>query len=166
MARTRLPIGNGRRCAALPEHNLFWDYATHRDFLNLARPLVHARVDRRPWVALSGRSSELRSKVDVDGEEPCSGGCLPVRDERLPTVLPRSVCGIDETGVKAICRFKGSEGFTRAAFEYRERPHVRVTTPFLSTCGSVASSAPPTGEPGTKLNLVLLNLSTIVSERG
>ncbi len=75
--------------------------ATHRDDLDLARALVHPGVDRRAGVALRGRPAELRREVEVDREEACPGGRLPVRDERLAARVPGGVRRVDAAGVEA-----------------------------------------------------------------
>ena len=49
--------------------------------------------------------------------------------------------------------------FVSQAWNEREvDAYVRVTWPSEPTMGSVASSAPPAGDPGTRLNFELLNL--------
>ena len=96
-------------------------------------------------------------------------------DERLAAGVPGGVRWVNAAGIETAHGVGGQympvwmfEGEMRPSWDCggqrNEGAHVKVTpsVPFL---GAVASSASPAGEPGTRLNLALLNLraSTLTS---
>lgn len=105
--------------------------------------------------------------MEVDGEEARPRRRLPGRDEGLPARVPRLARRVDPPGVEPASAVSGCSNSSPAydlCGTERQQTYVRVSLPSAPILGAVASSAPPAGEPGTRLNFVLLNLCEGIHE--
>lgn len=94
--------------------------------------------------------------MDIYCEESVAIRGFPCSYKRFTAYVPRDVCGVDTTGIKAdlVSEY--------IMIDIESRVYLSVSLPSCPNTGLVAFKGPPTGEPFTKLTFSSRYLAKVI----